>query len=200
MRKRPDWTKHQKKRQGQWSKRARHLCWRSAKRKHQGEREKSCWYVSGCLYKKHQSETGNQRLREPHRTRSAKRTSAAEQKREQRTHANPQKQLLSLLSSCPPHQLTQLQQTSPMLSSTINLPIETVSQQGMPPGREGSRCLTRQKQVASYSRASVMTAATTTMLRAARVTRVTRMAYSPGLPRWGLPCCSATKYKTQHNN
>jgi hypothetical protein len=96
---------------------------------------------------------------------------------------SPQKQLLSLLSSCPPHQLTQLQQTSPMLSSTINLPIETVSQQGMPPGREGSRCLTRQKQVASYSRASVMTAATTTMLRAARVTRVTRMAYSPGLPR-----------------
>jgi len=27
---------------------------------------------------------------------------------------SPQKQLLSLLSSCPPHQLTQLQQTSPM--------------------------------------------------------------------------------------
>ena len=32
-----------------------------------------------------------------------------------------------------------------------NLPIETVSQ-GMP-GREGSRCLTRQEQAASYSRA-----------------------------------------------
>ena len=51
-------------------------------------------------------------------TRSAKRTSAAEQKREQRTHAAPKKQLLSLLSSYPPHQLTHLQQTSPMLSST----------------------------------------------------------------------------------
>ena len=60
------------------------------------------------------SQKQKQRLREPHKTRSAKRTRAAEQKREQRTHANPQKQLLSLLSSCPPHQLTQLQQTSPM--------------------------------------------------------------------------------------
>jgi len=45
------------------------------------------------------------------------------------------------------------------------LPIETVSQ-GMP-GREGSRCLTRQEQVASYSRALVVTAATATMLKAA---------------------------------
>ena len=37
-----------------------------------------------CVYKKSpQSETGNKRLREPHKTRSAKRTSAAEQKREQ---------------------------------------------------------------------------------------------------------------------
>jgi len=49
------------------------------------------------------------------------------------------------------------------------LPIETVSQ-GMP-GREGSRCLTRQEQVASYSRALIVTAATATMLK--------------------LPCCSA---------
>ena len=94
---------------------------------------------------------------------------------------SPKKQILSLLSSCPPHQLTQLQQTIQSDAVLHNLPIETVSQ-GMP-GREGSRCLTRQEQVASYSRASVMTAATTTMLRAARVTRVTRMAYSPGLPR-----------------
>ena len=70
-----------------------------------------------CVNKKPQSETGNKRLREPHKTRSAKRTSAAEQKREQRTHAAP-KNSSSLLSSCPPHQLTQLQQTSPMLSST----------------------------------------------------------------------------------
>jgi hypothetical protein len=61
-----------------------------------------------CVYKKPQSETGNKRLREPHKTRSAKRTSAAEQKREQRTHAAPKKQLLSLLSSYPPHQLTHL--------------------------------------------------------------------------------------------
>ena len=42
-----------------------------------------------CVYKKPQSETGNKRLREPHKTRSAKRTSTAEQKREQRTHAAP---------------------------------------------------------------------------------------------------------------
>jgi len=49
------------------------------------------------------------------------------------------------------------------------LPIETVSQ-GMP-GREGSRCLTRQEQVASYSRALVVTAATATMLRAAVLLR-----------------------------
>jgi len=32
------------------------------------------------------------------------------------------------------------------------------------PGREGSRCLTRQEQVASYGRALVMTAATATMM------------------------------------
>ena len=74
-----------------------------------------------CVNKKPQSETGNKRLREPHKTRSAKRTSAAEQKRERvkKDACSPQKQRLSLLSSCPPHQLTQLQQTSPMLSSTI---------------------------------------------------------------------------------
>ena len=51
-----------------------------------------------CVNKKPQSETGNKRLREPHKTRSAKRTSAAEQKREQRTHAAP-KNSSSLLSS-----------------------------------------------------------------------------------------------------
>jgi hypothetical protein len=39
------------------------------------------------------------------------------------------------------------------------------------PGREGSRCLTRQEQVASYSRALVMTAATATTLRAAVLLR-----------------------------
>jgi hypothetical protein len=53
--------------------------------------------MSGCVYKKLQSETGNKRLREPHKTRSVKRTSAAEQKREQRTHAAPKKQRLSPL-------------------------------------------------------------------------------------------------------
>jgi len=46
--------------------------------------------------------------------------------------------------------------TPPALPATTdpmfhNLPIETVSQ-GMPPGREESRCLTRQEQVAGYSR------------------------------------------------
>jgi hypothetical protein len=55
-----------------------------------------------------------------------------------------------------------------------NLPLETVSQ-GMP-GREGSRCLTRQEQVASYSRALVMTAATATTPRAAVLLR--RMSLS----------------------
>ena len=44
------------------------------------------------------------------------------------------------------------------------------------PGREGSRCLTRQEQVASYSRAPVVTAATTTTLRAAVLLR--RMSLS----------------------
>ena len=44
------------------------------------------------------------------------------------------------------------------------------------PGREGSRCLTRQEQVASYSRALVMTAATATTLRAAVLLR--RMSLS----------------------
>ena len=44
------------------------------------------------------------------------------------------------------------------------------------PGREGSRCLTRQEQVASYSRALVVTAATATTLRAAVLLR--RMSLS----------------------
>jgi hypothetical protein len=54
--------------------------------------------------------------------------------RSRKDACSPQKQLLSLLSSCPPHQLTQLQQTSPMLSSTAC----QLKPQGMP-GREGSR-------------------------------------------------------------
>jgi len=95
------------------------VCFEEARRESIKENENKAVDMSqDVCVKKPQSETGNKRLREPHKTRSAKRTSAAEQKREQRTHANPQKQLLSLLSSCPPHQLTQLQQTSPMLSST----------------------------------------------------------------------------------
>ena len=49
-----------------------------------------------CVYKKPQSETGNKRLREPHKTRSAKRTSAAEQKRE-RTHAAPKNSFFFLV-------------------------------------------------------------------------------------------------------
>jgi len=53
------------------------------------------------VYKKPQSEAGNKRLREPHKTRSAKRTSAAEQKREQRTHAAPKNS--SSLSSLAAH-------------------------------------------------------------------------------------------------
>ena len=44
------------------------------------------------------------------------------------------------------------------------------------PGRKGSRCLTRQELVASYSRALVVTAATATTLRAAVLLR--RMSLS----------------------
>jgi hypothetical protein len=52
------------------------------------------------------------------------------------------------------------------------------------PGREGSRCLTRQEQVASYSRALVMTAATATILRAAVLLRrmsLSRSRVCPGV-------------------
>jgi len=55
--------------------------------------------------------------------------------------------------------------------------------QGMP-GREGSRCLTRQEQVASYSRALVMTAATATILKAAVLLRrmsLSRSRVCPGV-------------------
>jgi len=52
------------------------------------------------------------------------------------------------------------------------------------PGREGSRCLTRQEQVSSYSRAPVMTAATATTLRAAVLLRrmsLSRLRVFPGM-------------------
>ena len=79
--------------------------------------KKSCWYVSECVRIRSPGQKQETRGWESlTKTRSAKRTSAAEQKREQRTHAAP-KNSSSLLSSCPPHQLTQLQQTSPMLSN-----------------------------------------------------------------------------------
>jgi len=126
------------------------------------------------VYKKPQSETGNKRLREPHKTRSAKRTSATEQKREQRTACSPQK-CMQPPKTAP---LSPLKLPTPLAHPATadqsdavlhNLPIETVSQ-GMP-GREGSRCLTRQEQVASYSRALIMTAATATTLRAAVLLR-----------------------------
>jgi len=152
------------------------LFWRSAKRKHQREREESCWYVSGCLYKKHQSETGNQRLREPHRTRSARRTSAAEQKREQRTHAQNSSSLSSLVAH---------PTSSPSYSRPVRCCPPQLANWNREPGnawREESRCQNRQEQVASYSRALVVTAATATTLRAAVLLR------------------RITKYKTQHNN
>jgi len=41
----------------------------------------------------------------------------------------------------------------------------------MPSGREGNRCRIRQEQVAGYSRALVVTAATATTLRAALLLR-----------------------------
>jgi len=50
------------------------------------------------------------------------------------------------------------------------------------PGREGSRCLTRQEQVASYSRALVMTAATATTLRAAVLLRRMSLSRSRAFP------------------
>ena len=119
------------------------------------------------MYKKPQSKTGNQRLREPHKTRSAKRTSAAGQKKEQRTHTSPKNSSsLSSLAALPPAHPATADQSDAVLH---NLPIETVSQGT--PGREGSRCLTRQEQVASYSRVLVVTAATATMLRAAVLLR-----------------------------
>ena len=52
------------------------------------------------------------------------------------------------------------------------------------PGHEGSRCLTRQEQVASYSRALVMTAATATTLRVAVLLRrmsLSRSRVCPGV-------------------
>ena len=59
------------------------------------------------------------------------------------------------------------------------------------PGREGSRCLTRQEQVASYSRALVMTAATATMLRAAVLLRrmsLSRSRVFPGVCSGKVSC------------
>ena len=95
----------------------------------------------------------NQEYQENKRSEAEERTKDA---------CSPQKQLFSLLSSCPPHQLTQ--PTADQSDAVLhNLPIETVSQ-GMP-GREGSRCLTRQEQVASYSRALVVAATATRLPR-----------------------------------
>jgi len=91
--------------------------------------------------------------------------SVAEQERGQRTHAaqkTAEAPLSPQLPTPPAHPAT-AEQSDAVL---YNLPIETVSQ-GMPPGREGSRCLTRQEQVASYSLVLVVTAATATTLRAA---------------------------------
>ena len=60
------------------------------------------------------------------------------------THAKTAEKQTGFLSNCPTpvaHPAT-TDQSDAVLH---NLPIETVSQQGMPPGREGSRCLTRQE-------------------------------------------------------
>ena len=84
----------------------------------------------------------------------------------------PQKS--SSLSSLAAHPTSSPNYSRPVRAVLHNLPIETVSQ-GMP-GREGSRCLTRQEQVASYSRALVMIATTTNTLRAAVLLR--RMSLS----------------------
>ena len=101
------------------------------------------------MYKKPQSETGNKRLREPHKTRSAKRTSAAEQKREQRTHAAPKNS--SSLSSLATHPTSLPIYSRPVRCCPPQL--DNWNREPGQPGRKGSRCLTRQEQVASYSRA-----------------------------------------------
>jgi len=86
----------------------------------------------------------NQEYQENKRSEAEERTKEA---------CSPQKQLFSLLSSCPPHQLTQ--PTADQSDAVLhNLPIET-----------GSRCLTRQEQVASYSRALVVAATATRLPR-----------------------------------
>jgi len=74
-----------------------------------------------CVYKKPQSETGNKRLREPHRPGVPREQVQRSRRKNKGRIQHPKRAPLSLLSSCPPHQLTQLQQTSPMLSSTTCL-------------------------------------------------------------------------------
>jgi hypothetical protein len=121
------------------------------------------------VYKKPQSETGNQRLGEFDKTRSTKRTkcSRAEERTKDTCSQKEQQGRLSPQLPTPPAHPATTDQSDAVLH---NLPFETVSR-GMPPGHEGSCCLTRQEQVASYSRALVVTAFTATTLRAALLLR-----------------------------
>ena len=67
---------------------------------------KSFWYVSGRVKKQPQSEAGNQRLREPHKTRSAKRTKCSGAEERTKDTCSPKKTAEAPhLLNCPPHQL-----------------------------------------------------------------------------------------------
>jgi len=89
-----------------------------AKRKHHGERGKSCWYVSECVWIRSPSQKQETRGWESLTKPGVPREQVQRSRRENKGRMQPPKNSSSLLSSCPPHQLTQLQQTSPMLSST----------------------------------------------------------------------------------
>jgi len=94
------------------------VCCEEARREGIKMARNSLSYVLGRVRSLSQ-EAGNQRLREPHKTRSAKRTSAAEQKREQRIHAAPQNS--ASLSSLAAHPTSSPSNSRPVrcaLSST----------------------------------------------------------------------------------
>ena len=156
------------------------LFWRSAKRsiKEYENSRISFSYVSGRVRSLSQEE-GNQRLRVPHKSRSAKQESKCSGA-EERTKDTCSPNNSTSLSSLAAHPTS-----SPSYSRPVRCCPPQLANWNREPGnawREESRCQNRQEQVASYSRALVVTAATATTLRAAVLLR------------------RITKYKTQHNN
>ena len=133
------------------------------------------------------------------------------------THAKTAEKQTGFLSNCPTpvaHPAT-TDQSDAVLH---NLPIKTVSQQGMPPGREGSRCLTpgaktqatarsetqapskcvsKRLAVRTVSRALVVTVATATTLRAAVLLRRIRRVLNKMTLQKGL-CISCIARTLQH--